>query len=48
MAVGAEALKVVGVSLKVTVTMRSPNVIDLCCDLNVAAEFTMLTEGSSH
>ena len=38
MAIGAEALKVIGVSLKVTVAMRSPNVIDLCCDLNVAAE----------
>jgi hypothetical protein len=47
MAVGAEALKVVGVSLKVTVAMRSPNVIDLCCDLNVAAEFTVLAKRPS-
>lgn len=47
MAVGAEALKVVGVSLKVTVTMRLTNVIDLCCDLNVAAEFTVLAKRPS-
>ena len=47
MAIGAEALKVIGVSLKVTVAMRSPNVIDLCCDLNVAAEFTVLAKRPS-
>ena len=40
-------MKVIGVSLKVTVAMRSPNVIDLCCDLNVAAEFTVLAKRSS-
>ena len=47
MAIGAEALKVIGVSLKVTVAMRSPNVIDLCCDLYVAAEFTVLAKRPS-
>jgi hypothetical protein len=47
MAIGAEALKVIGVSLEVTVAMRSPNVIDLCCDLNVAAEFTVLAKRAS-
>jgi hypothetical protein len=35
------------VSLKVTVAMRSPNVIDLCCDLNVAAEFAVLAKRPS-
>jgi hypothetical protein len=29
MAVGAEALQIIGVALKVTIAMRSPNVIDL-------------------
>ena len=47
MAIGAEALKVIGVSLKVTVAMRSPNVIDLCCDPNVTAEFTVLAKRPS-
>ena len=47
MTISAQALKIVWVSLKVTVTVRSPNVIDLCCDLNVAAEFTVLAKRAS-
>lgn len=46
-AIGAKALQIIGVALKVTVAVRAPNVIDLCCDPNVAAELAMLAKRPS-
>jgi hypothetical protein len=47
MAVSAERLMIVRVALKVTVAMRSPDVIDFCCGLDDVAEFAMLAEWPS-
>jgi hypothetical protein len=47
MAIGAEALKVVWVALKVTVAMRAPDVINLRCGLDDATQLAMLAERSS-
>ena len=47
MAIGAEALKVIWVALEVTVAMRAPDVIDLRCSPDDAAQFAMLAKRPS-
>jgi hypothetical protein len=47
MAIGAEALKVIWVALEVTVAMRAPDVIDLRCSLDDAAQFAVLAKWPS-
>jgi hypothetical protein len=47
MAIGAEALKVVLVALKVMVAFRAPNVVDLRCSLDDAAQFAVLAKRPS-
>lgn len=42
MAIGAQALKIVQVALKVAVATRAPDVVDLRCSPDDAAQFTML------
>jgi hypothetical protein len=46
-AIGAERLKIVRVALKVTVAMRSQNVIDLSCGRDDATQLAMLAQWSN-
>ena len=46
-AIGAKALQIIGVALKPTIAMRAPDVVDLCCDSNIAAKLTVFAKRPS-
>jgi hypothetical protein len=47
MAIVAETLKVVWMTLKIAIAFRAPDVVDLRCSLDDAAEFTVLAKRPS-